>query len=84
MSIQRVMSIRTTTRTVMIISMTKNTIILTVGKMDIIMPTKRREIIMFMKDLIIMKAQMILFRQLKITTMISMIILKSIKMLMRK
>jgi hypothetical protein len=62
-------------------------IILTVGTMVIIMPTNKKVMLMLMKDLIIMKAQMILLRQLKsmkTTTMISMIILKSMKMHMRK
>jgi hypothetical protein len=75
MLIQRVMSILT--HTTMIINM-KIMIILTVSTMDIIMPTKKKTMVILMRNLIITKAQMILFRQLKTkknTMMISMVIL---------
>jgi hypothetical protein len=65
------------THTTMIINM-KIMIILTVSTMDIIMPTKKKTMVILMRNLIITKAQMILFRQLKTkknTMMISMVIL---------
>ena len=75
MLIQRVMSILT--HTTMIINMTIM-IILTLSTMDIIMPTRKKIMLTLMRNLIITKAQMILFRQLKTkknTMMISMVIL---------